>query len=382
MAWLQGGATQEIFNLLDGETQRTRAVGGIVRDSLMGRNLDKVDIDFATELLPKQVIERAIQENIAYYPTGIEHGTVTLRIGEKTFEITTLRQDIKTYGRHAKVSFGTDWLVDAKRRDFTFNALYANFDGTLYDPLSGLNDCLMGRVRFIGNADQRIREDYLRVYRFFRFCATHGGQEFDEEGLAACKRAVNNLGNISHERIGVEMMRMLQAKKVAKSLKIMNDIGVVSFDKKIISWLFAYEDMTNKPKSIARLAILLHQYQPSILQNMWRLSNAQIKLAVENIKGAKMLGEGKLNEAAYYCENISDILPLAASIFSWNMQNLENTHKKMQEITVPEFPISGKILLEAGMKEGAEIGRTLALLKTEWINSGFSLTKKQLLSKI
>ncbi len=214
-SWLKRPETQRIFVLLDGPEDKTRAVGGVVRDSLLERNRDSAEIDFATQLLPDAVMRRAGEAGIGVYPTGIDHGTVTLKLGDVTAEVTTLRQDIETDGRHAKVKFGTDWRRDAERRDFTLNALYAGADGTLFDPLSGVEDCLAGLVRFIGDADQRIAEDRLRVYRFFRFSASHGHERFDGAGLDAVTRAAGTLGELSAERVGGEMRRMLDLPQVS-----------------------------------------------------------------------------------------------------------------------------------------------------------------------
>ncbi|RYY39097.1 MAG: CCA tRNA nucleotidyltransferase, partial [Sphingomonadales bacterium] len=163
--WLVRDETQTLLRLLGGNDGRTRAVGGIVRDTLLGRDLIPTDIDFATALLPHEVAILAERAGIAVHPTGIEHGTVTLRLNNLTAEVTTLREDVETDGRRALVQFGTDWTRDAERRDFTLNALYAGFDGELFDPLGGLGDCLAGRVRFIGDPARRIEEDRLRVYR-------------------------------------------------------------------------------------------------------------------------------------------------------------------------------------------------------------------------
>src|SRR5690606_662941 len=149
--------------------------------------------------LPEDVTARAAASGVDAYPTGIEHGTVTLRLGTLTAEVTTPREDVETDGRRAVVRFGTDWVRDAERRDFTLNALYAEMDGTLFDPLGGVDDCLAGRVRFIGAPERRIAEDRLRVYRFFRFSASHGGEKFDPVGLAACRAAAGSLGALSAE---------------------------------------------------------------------------------------------------------------------------------------------------------------------------------------
>src|SRR5690606_29914829 len=184
--WLQREETQTLMRLLAGETGRTRAVGGIVRDTLLDRPRENTDIDLATELLPHEVTLRAERGGAIVHPTGIEHGTMTVRLGALVAEVTTLREDVETDGRRAVVRFGQDWARDAGRRDFTLNALYAGIEGDLFDPLHGLADCIAGRVRFIGDPVRRIEEDRLRVYRFFRFSASHGGEQFDPEGLAAC----------------------------------------------------------------------------------------------------------------------------------------------------------------------------------------------------
>lgn len=382
-AWLQDEATQIIFHLLDGEQGRTKAVGGIVRNSLIGRNSAKTDIDFATELLPQEVIERAKKANIAYYPTGIEHGTITLRIGKKTFEITTLRQDIKTDGRHAEVQFGIDWVADAKRRDFTINALYVDYNAELFDPLSGLKDCLAGKVRFIGNADERIKEDRLRTFRFFRFSASHAMQKLDEVGLKACERAANDLGNISAERVGAEMERMLSLKYIAKSLTLMSEIGVLSLSVSVLEQLFLYEGFTDNPVFEARLAIILGQYEKAKLQKLWRLSNAQIKGAVTLLNGAKLLHENKINEAAYHYKNIIlDIVPLAGAIYHWEHKKLLQISRRLSAIKVPSFPISGKILIDAGIEPSQKLGKILTKLESEWIESDFKLTREELLNRI
>ena len=189
--WLANPDTQAIFSLLDGEGERTRAVGGIVRDTLLGMARDNAEIDFATELEPDEVMARAARVGVASYPTGIAHGTVTLRLNSLVAEVTTLREDLETDGRHAVVRFGTDWKRDAERRDFTINALYADTFGSLFDPLGGSGDLTEPHIRFIGDPDQRIEEDRLRVYRFFRFSASHGGERFDNAGLAAVERAAD-----------------------------------------------------------------------------------------------------------------------------------------------------------------------------------------------
>ena len=180
-----------VFDALDGEGRATRIVGGAVRDALLGR--DVTDADLATVLLPADVIARAEAAGLKTVPTGIEHGTVTVVSGGRPFEVTTLRRDIETDGRHAVVRYSTDWKEDASRRDFTMNALYCDMSGEVFDPLGGLADLRASRVRFIGRAEDRIREDYLRILRFFRFFAWYGEGRPDPDGLRACARLKSGL---------------------------------------------------------------------------------------------------------------------------------------------------------------------------------------------
>ena len=185
-AWLQQPETKRVFAALADPGIETRAVGGAVRNTLLGLPVNEIDL--ATTALPEKVITLARAADLKAVPTGIEHGTVTVVANGVPFEVTTLRRDVETFGRHAVVAFTEDWQEDARRRDFTLNALYAGSDGELFDPLGGYADLVAGRVRFIGDAEARIKEDYLRILRFFRFNAYYGKGPLDAEGLAACVR--------------------------------------------------------------------------------------------------------------------------------------------------------------------------------------------------
>ncbi|MBN9346836.1 MAG: CCA tRNA nucleotidyltransferase, partial [Devosia sp.] len=239
--WLRDPATQKIFALLDGERGKTRAVGGAIRDTLVDHEREATEIDFATELLPREVMRRAGEAGVAAYPTGIEHGTITLKVDDRVAEVTTLREDIETDGRHAVVRFGWGWTRDAERRDFTMNALYSDMEGELFDPINGVEDCLSGAVRFIGDANKRIAEDKLRVYRFFRFTASHGHEQFDEDGLVAVHKAAGDLHNISAERVGNEMRRMLALPRIARTLETMAQTGVLNLPPDLLERMGTYE---------------------------------------------------------------------------------------------------------------------------------------------
>lgn len=379
--WLHRPETQQIFSALDGAKGKTRAVGGIVRDTLMGRLRPDSDIDIATELLPVAVMQRAKAHGIAAYPTGIEHGTVTLRLNAVSVEVTTLRRDVETDGRHAQVQFGTDWLEDAKRRDFTMNALYCGPDGTLFDPLDGAGDALNGRVRFIGQPAERIAEDGLRVFRFFRITASHGGERLDPEGLAACREAVGKLGHISAERVGTEMWRMLGLSKVALTLAVMSEIGILGLSRDILAALVRYEALGGS-SAAARLAIVgggeLGQFQ-----ERWRLSNALVETAKRIADATSLLSADEIAKAVYvYRDEAVEALAVTAAQENWARERLMESARALGRLPDPTLPVTGKDVLASGVKAGPEVGKTLARLEAFWIESGFSLSRDDLLNAL
>jgi poly(A) polymerase len=379
--WLGRPDVQAIFAVLDGQEGRTRAVGGIVRDTLMGRLRPEADIDMATELLPVAVMQRAKAAGIAAYPTGIEHGTVTLRLNETTIEVTTLRRDVETDGRHAQVQFGTDWTEDAKRRDFTLNALYCGFDGALFDPLKGAGDALNGRVRFIGNAAERIAEDGLRVYRFFRFSASHGGEKLDAEGLSACQLAVGRLDHLSAERVGSEMLRMLGLPKIALTIAVMNEIGLLGLARHELAAVLRYEVLGGHNPA-ARLA-LLSGGNVDALQARWRLSNAAAEGARRVLGAAALMSEDRVALGVYrYREEAIEGLAVAAAQNNWPRDRLMEAAREISHLPDPAIPVTGGDVVARGVAPGPEVGASLARLETVWVESGFSLSKAELLEML
>jgi poly(A) polymerase len=382
-AWLQRDETQTLLALLGGAEGRTRAVGGIVRDTLLGRELASPDIDLATDLLPHDVAIRAERAGVSVHPTGIEHGTVTLRLGSLIAEVTTLREDIETDGRRAVVRFGTDWSRDAARRDFTLNALYAGMDGQLFDPLDGLNDCIEGNVRFIGDPAQRLAEDRLRVYRFFRFSASHGGERFDADGLAACAAASGKLSGLSAERVGSEFKKMLSLPRVANTLRTMVDSDVLHMSAESIRLLHAYERRARRPDVTARLAIIIAETGSKQLKSMWRLSNDDIAAAEAILTVAGLLRDYNLNEAAYrYPAALADGVEVAAILADWSEAGKSAILDQLQGLEVPRFPLTGNDLLRQGMRPGRALGAELDRLEQLWIESGFSLDRDTLISNL
>lgn len=379
--WLARPEVQAIFAALDGSLGKTRAVGGIVRDTLMGRLRPEADIDMATELLPVVVMQRAKAAGMAVYPTGIDHGTVTLRLNETSVEVTTLRRDVETDGRHAQVQFGTDWTEDAKRRDFTLNAIYCGFDGVLFDPLKGAGDALNNRVRFIGSAAERIAEDGLRVYRFFRFSASHGGEKLDAEGLAACQLAAGSLDHLSAERVGAEMLRMLALPKIALTIALMTEIGLLSLSRNEVAAVLRYEVLGGHNPA-ARLALVAGG-DVDVLQERWRLSNAAVDAARRILASAALMGEDRVALGVYrYRDEAIEGLAVAAAQHNWPRERLMEAAREIARLPNPDFPVSGKDIVAHGIEPGPEVGATLARLETLWVDSAFSLTRDELMGSL
>ncbi|HEY9011077.1 MAG TPA: CCA tRNA nucleotidyltransferase, partial [Devosia sp.] len=353
------------------------------RDTLLGRELARTDVDFATALLPHEVAIRAERAGVAVHPTGIEHGTVTLRLGDLIAEVTTLREDIETDGRRAVVQFGTDWRRDAERRDFTLNALYAGMDGELFDPLGGIEDCAAGRIRFIGDPARRIEEDRLRVYRFFRFSASHGGERFDPEGLDACRAAAGQLGGLSAERVGAELKRMLSLPRVANTLKLMCESEILTLSADTIRLLHGYERRARRPDLSARLAIIIAETGSKQLKSLWRLSNDEIAGAEAILTVAGLVRDYGLNEAAYrHPAALADGVEVAAVLADWTDAGKSAVLDQLQGLSVPRFPVSGSDLLGKGLRPGKALGAELDRLEQLWIESGFSLDREALLSLV
>jgi poly(A) polymerase len=225
-SWMAQAQTQAVIQALMAGGQPARFVGGCVRDALLG--LPVKDIDIATPEPPERVTELIEQADLRAIPTGIDHGTITAICDGIPFEITTLRRDVETFGRHARVSYTTDWQEDAARRDLTLNALYCDPDGTVFDPVGGLADLKAGRIRFVGDARARIEEDVLRLLRFFRFYAYYGVGTADPEAIAACREMAPQIETLSVERVWKEMSRLLLAPDPAAAFDLMMTNGVLS----------------------------------------------------------------------------------------------------------------------------------------------------------
>jgi poly(A) polymerase len=260
-AWLKGGALARLIALLDCDGEEARVVGGAVRNALM--RLPVGEIDVATSARPEEVMRRIDAAGGKAVPTGIEHGTITAVIEGHAFEVTTLREDVETFGRKARVAFGRDWSRDAKRRDFTINALSATRDGKVFDYVGGLADIAAHRVRFIGEPRRRIEEDYLRILRFFRFQAHFGKGAPDAAGLLACIRERAGLETLSRERVRMELLKLVVAPRATPALAVMLESGILGMVLGGVPFIASFENMVKveaalgvEPDALRRLGAL------------------------------------------------------------------------------------------------------------------------------
>lgn len=367
-----------------------RFVGGCVRNALLGEEIG--DIDLATSLTPQYVTERLEKNRIKSIPTGIQHGTVTAAIKGRGYEITTLRIDKKTDGRHADVEFSTDWLEDARRRDFTINTLYADLDGRIYDPLGcGFSDLKKRKIRFVGDADTRIREDYLRILRFVRFSARYGRGKFDKAGLEACCRNKKGLKTLSKERITQELTKIVTGVGAVRGVEMLfsskllgtffsRDFNISSFKK-----LLAVQSGSGDALVVARLALMCGVSTSGLkkISNVLILNRFERKLfswlASKKINTIRIdladVREMALTEGLDYALSLLDLLYALGRL----------TRREHHEFVTlgclsefPVFPVSGHDLKELGFA-GEAIGDELAYLKRLWIEADFSLSGCQLL---
>ena len=383
-AWLRRADTQAIFRAIAEAGFSARVVGGAVRNTLFSKPVK--DIDFATTASPEEVMALAMAAGMKAVPTGIAHGTVTLVVGHAPFEVTTLREDVETFGRHARVAFTQDWAADARRRDFTINALYCDADGTVSDPLGGYPDLAAGRVRFIGDARERIREDYLRILRFFRFHAEYGREDADPPSLAACAAEKEGLTRLSGERVRGELLRLLAAPRAVASIEAMVAAGVaaLAFGKAVdlatFARLAAIETATGRPADpVLRLASLVLPEDARVLQSRLKLSAAETDriTALSRSRAAFSLQsrETQVREAVYRHGRLATtdalLLDWARSADSVSDATWQRLLSFAESWTPPVLPVRGADLLARGVPAGPRVGRLLASLEDWWIGEGF-----------
>jgi poly(A) polymerase len=393
--WLKWPETARIFAALEAPGVATRAVGGAVRDSLLGRPVEVVDL--ATTALPQQVMTLAVNAGLKAVPTGIEYGTVTIVADGVPFEVTTLRRDVETFGRHATVAFTEDWAGDARRRDFTLNALYAASDGTLFDPLGGYDDVLAGRVRFIGDAEARIKEDYLRILRFFRFNAYYGKGPFDPQGLRASVALRSGMAQLSAERVAGEVRRILVAPQAMRAVEALFDYGLLADIlggvprlQRLRRLAAIDEALRREPDAMTRLAALAVFVSEDAVRLSARLHLSNAEQAVLALGAGDHDQSGLPDEAAakrlLYRLGPRDYA--AAALIAFAGSGAAPDDKSWREAATlaerwhaPVFPLKGTDVIGLGGVEGPALGALLKTLEAEWVSEGFAVSKGELLER-
>jgi len=383
-AWMRSAEVQSVFEALGGEA---RFVGGAVRNALLARDVD--DVDIATPLMPDEVTRRLAAAKIGAVPTGIAHGTVTAVVKGSTFEVTTLRRDVSTDGRRAVVAFTTDWKEDASRRDFTLNALYASAGGELFDYFGGIDDLRAGRIRFIGDATQRIREDFLRILRLFRFHAWYGKGEIDADALQAAAAEKAGIAQLSGERIAREMLKLLAAENPVPVLRVMAASGILGevlpgeLNFARLERLAEHDaDAFFAPDPLLRLAALLPSdvAVTEAIAEKWKLSNAQGE-RLTDIAGAreKMVSWLSVKEMRKLLYRIGAARVRDRVVLKWAEDpkpgNVTNWRALLamadDNWPKPQFPLTGRDVMLAGVPQGPLVGQILKEVEDWWIDADF-----------
>ncbi len=384
-AWLRDGAVARLMALLDCDGEEARVVGGAVRNALL--RLPVGEIDVATTALPEEVMRRVAAAGGKAIPTGIAHGTVTVVVDHQPIEVTTLRRDVETFGRRAKVAFGRDWKTDAERRDFTINALSAAADGTVHDYVGGLADLAARRVRFIGEPQRRIEEDYLRILRFFRFHAHFGAGAPDAAGLLACIRARAGIETLSRERVRMEMLKLFIAPRATATLAIMTESGLLSMVLGGVPFLAGFENMAkgeaalglvpDPVRRLGALGVMVREDAERLAQRL-RLANAEAGrlLALESWwRVAPAAGERAAHALLYRLgpQSFADRVLLAwaraaagAADAAWR----DLAHLP-QRWTAPAFPLKAGDFTRRGVAAGPRLGAALRAAEEAWIAADF-----------
>jgi len=382
---------EKVFTALK---QEARFVGGCVRDTLLERLVK--DIDVATPLKPEKIIELLEKAGIKVIPTGIKHGTVTAIIDKKPIEITTLRRDEKTDGRHAEVTFTDDWQEDAARRDFTINALYLDNEGNIYDYFAGQEDLQAKIIKFIGKPEERIKEDYLRILRFFRFAAQLETKNLDEKGLAACGKLAENMGRLSGERVQAEMFKILASPNPVYVLelmqreKILATIGIEKPNLDVLKKLIRRENEKEISEylgsdAVLRLGclLLLADIDLEGFAARWKLANRtkeNLALLLKSIDPPDDEKAAKKLLRKYQKESFQGIIKMALVQEKIDSGRFAALMKLSENWQLPEIPVNGDELLSSGFEPGKNIGKILAELENWWEENDYRPSKVELLS--
>jgi poly(A) polymerase len=385
-----------IFSYLNetGEESKVRFVGGCVRKALNGQSVD--DIDLATSWKPDEVKQRLIKEGIKVIDTGLTHGTITAILNKKKFEITTLRKDILPDGRHSKIEFTSNWEDDASRRDFTINAIYSDIEGRIFDPFNGVSDLKKGIIKFIGSANQRIEEDYLRILRFIRFFTQYSKTSYDLNTIKSIKKNINGINKISNERVFSELEKILSIKKFynlfsytelkdiilnifpqfkyperLKNIQNLNEELLLNFDSCLFLALLTVDKSDN-------YEYFCYKYKTSnTIKN--RLKN--ISKNFENFKSANFYSEKNIKKIIYFSNKAyaKDLIIFSTCINKKiNNINIKKLINYIRSLKIPKFPISGDYLKKYGYKTGQLLGKELKSLEEKWIENNFMMNEEEI----
>jgi poly(A) polymerase len=384
-AWLAHGEAARLLALLNRDDEEARVVGGAVRNALLG--LPVVEIDIATTAVPEEVMRRVEAAGGKAIPTGIAHGTVTAVIDGRPFEVTTLRQDVETFGRHARVAFGRDWQADARRRDFTINALFASADGTVHDYVGGLDDITARRVRFIGEPARRIEEDYLRILRFFRFHAWFAEGPLDAASLAACIRLRAGLEFLSRERVRLEMLKLLPAPHATPTLVVMAESGLLGSVLGGVAYLASFENTVKVEASagvdadavrrLGALGVWVAEDAERLTQRL-RLTNAES----ERLRGLESWWRVVPAHGKQAARALLYRLGLQAFVdrvlIAWARSEAGAVDASWRALatlpqswTLPAFPLKAADFARRGIGAGPSMGEALRAAEAAWIAADF-----------
>jgi poly(A) polymerase len=388
--WMREPATRAVLAALSAGGIEARFVGGSVRDALLGRPIG--DIDIATPAPPTAVIECLQKSGIKVVPTGLAHGTVTAVVPPRHFEITTLRRDVETYGRRARVAFDADWAADAGRRDFTVNAIFLAPDGSIHDPVGGLADLRAGRVRFVGDPATRIAEDVLRLLRYYRFEARFGAGRGDRQARAACRAAAHLLPSLSGERVAQELVKLLEIPDPMAVLGMMREDGVLAVvlpEARRLDRLRRLIEIEPQPDPLRRLAALVEVDRAGAMALAVRLrfSNAW-RDRVAGLAAPWRLdpkGDTRVERRTLYllgAERYRDLVLLLAAQGRMSRSRLAELLDLSRDWTPPSFPLAGRDVTALGIPPGARVGELLAAVRDWWEEGDFTADRAACLTHL
>ena len=394
--WMVESTTRAVLDALSSGGVEARFVGGVVRDTLLGLPIlgpgRATDIDIATPAPPEQIIELLEKRGVRVVPTGLAHGTVTAVVPPRHFEITTLRRDVETYGRRARVAFDADWAADAARRDFTINAIFLAADGTIYDLVGGLDDLRAGRVRFVGDPATRIAEDVLRLLRYYRFEARFGSGSGDEPARAACRATAHLLPTLSAERVAQELVRLLETPDPGRAVQMMQEDGVLAVvlpEARRLDRLRRMIEIEPDPDPLRRLAAVVEVDADAAaaladrlhFPNAWRDRLRDLAApwpfdpGTDGVKQRRALY--RLGAARY-----RDLVLLDAANARVSAERLAELIDFARDWTPPQFPLTGHDVISLGIPPGPRVGELLDAVERWWEAQDFTANRDQCLGRL